>query len=243
MRSRILILSFTCALAVTLAASSVVLAQGKKGGGGSTAPNPRIQVTFSDASGDLLVSDGFGVYTDCEGDTTPADCAGLGQIWVGGSEDATFTATASGSRRFQVTCPLSGITGVCVADTPLSTDGWFLNIRGIGTMAPGESRLTTAVFSFDGQAAGQTPALPNRRLRWAGVVGSSQLVLVTRAATGYVWMVTTTPDQQEPGVGSLAVLEEQNARTSKYTARGSYQMPFTALVIECIRDCDKLSAP
>lgn len=237
MRNRILTL-FACALVGTLAASTAVLAQ-KGGGGGQPAPNPRIQVTFTDAYGDRIVSDRNGPYTDCDGDMTPADCAGLGQIWAGGSEDATFRMAAESPRRFHAYCgaATSG-TPVCQEGALYSADGWFLNIVGIGTMPVSATPVDReAVFSVDGDQGGSLPesSLPNKRFRWMGT--TAQRVAVTRVSSSR-WVVSA-PVSSGTAVGANALLDQQ-ARKG-YTLVGTYQMPLTSLAIECIKYCDRLT--
>lgn len=193
---------------------------------GRASPNPRIRVTFQDdAPGARLVSDGGLSYTDC--DVTPdlaSDCDGLGQIWAGGSEDATFRMRADG-RRYHV--------------QGFSPDGWFLNIRNIGKMAVGARETRAAHFSFDGDQGGPQPyaSYPNRRFNWTGLNGS--LLVVVQRTTSTTWTVSTTADSMPSSVGPTAFLDEQNQRTSKYTILGTHDMPF-ALSIECLAYCTAL---
>ena len=121
-----------------LAAPSAT-AQGK----GKPVPNPKVSVTILnglDVSADRVYA-GTGEPVPYVDGVDGAEA----QIWAGGSEDMTLRLYVS-TRKFNVRhlfidCGSSACTPV--ADGTY-TNGWFINIRQIGTMAVGETKWTRA---------------------------------------------------------------------------------------------------
>ena len=122
-----------------LAAPSAT-AQGK----GKPVPNPKVSVTILnglDVSADKVYADTGEPVPYVDG----VDGAEA-QIWAGGSEDMTLRLYVS-TRKFNV----SHSNGRCGSPTPCTLvddgtyeNGWFINIRQIGTMAVLETKWTRA---------------------------------------------------------------------------------------------------
>ncbi len=108
------------------------------------------------------------------------------------------------------------------ANPPFGTlqDNAFMNIRNIGAMALGETKLTLASFNT---AVGY--------FRWLNGQYASQAVVVTRNSRTN-WTVSADPAPTVlPGGGDLAVLLKDAPRNT-LTPVGSYHLPF-GLDVNC----------
>lgn len=182
---------------------------------GKPTANPRCGVTFADRSEDAVRSDGRSSY---QNGLDNVEC----QIWAGGSEDATLRLGKNTTRRFTI-----DYRNALSSNTPASVtpDGWFLNIRNIGTMAVGATKTTQAGMQAEGDSY---------MFRWCGgdtrcgggADPGSTLVAVTRLSQT-TWSVTT---DLASGGDDIAVLLQPSKNT--YRATGLYHLPF-GLEIYC----------
>ena len=180
--------------------------------------NPTCGVLLADQSADAVRSDGRGPYLH---GTDSVEC----QVWIGGTGDLTLRLPPkTTTRRFSV--DYTSLAGGAQSPNPpigVTAGGWFLNIRGIGSMAVGATQLVQATVQADGDNAifrfcgGGTGSCS-----FGGTDPGSSLVMVTRHSLG--WSVTTEVESD------LATL--YRPFRGSYQPVALYHLPF-ALEVSC----------
>ena len=170
-------------------------------------------VTFRNWVDDNIKSDGLGPYVD-------GQHGSVCRIYTGGSEDLTIGTFQSGRTMWFFYTPATGVTQPTL-NPPSGTlqDNAFMNIRNIGAMAPGETKLTLASFIT---AVGY--------FRWLNGQYGSQAVVVTRN-TKTNWTVSADLSPAGASDGDLAVLLKDASRNTVAPV-GLYHMPF-GLDVNC----------
>lgn len=233
-----LLMRVVLAVFVALAAGAVPAISA---GGGKPAPNPKMRLTIM--PGFDVVGDGA-VYVDDSAQKVEA------QIWAGGSEDFTLRLYDS-SRKFTV-----NYTSIDCGPSPCGTnaynDGWWINIRQIGTMAPGETRWTRAhlmvapsrntstTFSW----CGGLDFVPEGGVSLADITqecaGSDYLVSVYRDPSLRRWTVSTADPIHGPDGKHVSPFSDLTIKTNRSSlTTGPYRTTFQ-LQIDCVSYCDQL---
>ena len=205
---RRLIFSATAAAVVILASATDRLLAAKP-----TIGTPA-SVTFRDGATDNIKSDGLGPYVE-------GQHGSVCRIYSGASEDLTIGTFQSGRTMWFFYTPATDVTQP-TSNPPSGTlqDNAFMNIRNIGAMAVGETKLTLASFNT---AIGY--------FRWLNSQYGSQAVVVTRNSQTN-WIVSADPSPMAlPGGGDLAVLLKDAPRNT-LTPVGLYHMPL-GLDVNC----------
>ena len=197
--------------------------------GNAFAPKPPLYtgatVTFDDADGDRISSDGA-AYVD-------GGNAGLEvRVWINGSQDVTVGTFRSGRTVHFAYTPANDVAQP-TANPPSGSlvDNTFVNIRNVGAMVVGSTKITRASFNT---AVGYFRWLNGPNPSTGATTDpsyGSQAVVVTRT-NSTTWTVRTP----EPGtwdgypVGDVSVLLKE--AKGKLTPVGLYHMPF-GLTVTC----------
>jgi hypothetical protein len=173
-----------------------------------TANYTAASVIFRDASTDSIKSDALGAYVE-------GQRGSVCRIYTGGSQDLTIGTFQSRRTMWFFYTPAGDVVQP-TANPPAGAlqDNAFMNIRNIGAMAVGETKITTASFNT---AIGY--------FRWLTGQYSSQSAVVTRLSATH-WVVASDPAPTAvAGGGDLSVLLK-DAPSNTLTAVGLYHMPF-----------------
>jgi hypothetical protein len=206
--------------------------------GGAAAPKPALYtgatVEFRNWTGDGITSDG-GAYVD--GGNPGLEV----RVWINGSQDVTVGTFRSGRRINFSYAPATDV-GQPTANPPAGalSDNAFMNIRNIGAMRVGDTKITRASFNT---AVGYFRWLggpnPSTGVTTDPSYGSQAVVVYRESAT--TWRVHT-PVPAESGyfdgipvavdytAGDLSVLLKE--LKGKLTPVGLYHMPF-GLTVTC----------
>lgn len=171
-------------------------------------------VTFRDGATDSIKSDALGAYVE-------GQKGSVCRIYTGGSQDLTIGTFQSGRTMWFFYTPATDVAQP-TSNPPSGTlqDNAFMNIRNIGAMALGETKLTLASFNT---AVGY--------FRWLNGQYGSQAVIVTRNSQTH-WTVSADPSPMVvPGGGDLGVLLKDAPRNT-VTPVGLYHMAF-GLDVNC----------
>lgn len=257
--------TFRPAFAFAAALACGILATASRTQTANLATYPTVAFTFDDAVSNgspvwSLWSDGRGAYAH-------------GKDSLGGTIDAEFTLDSGGfpsnvnlnlvksKRKFNGTFTFVQCA-VNEACTPLAqpgafSDGWWLTVWDLTSMADGTTRLTQGEVMYGGASTNKAsgPSYPRYRFTWCGDAaqsyspnwvctgrqadGSGQLLVRRSDVSGVPrWEITAADTPGTPGGDTAEALEVQSG-TAPLVSRGLYRMPFHVWVA-CVKGCNNI---